>query len=65
MDDFSLWDVFISLFWFMLLVAWISLLFRIATDVFRDDELSDLAVLRDAGTISPDDYEKTKVKVLG
>ena len=134
MDDFSLWDVFISLFWFMLLVAWISLVFRIITDVFRDErlsgamkafwtffiivlpwlgvlvyliarggsmnrraiedarvadermrayvrdvagtgsgaggsrvtaELDDLAALRDAGTISADDYEKAKVKVLG
>lgn len=39
MDDFGLWDVFVSLFWFMLLVAWISLLFRIIADIFRDDEL--------------------------
>ena len=29
MDDFSFWDVFISIFWFMLLFAWIMLLFRI------------------------------------
>jgi hypothetical protein len=40
MDDFGLWDVFISIFWFMLLFAWISLLFRIMADVFRDDTLS-------------------------
>jgi hypothetical protein len=132
MDDFGLWDVFVSLFWFMLLVAWISLLFRIIGDIFRDDDLSgamkalwtllilvlpwlgvliyliarggsmheraiqdaqaadermrayvrdvagsggggggvpaelaELAALRDAGTISPDDYEKAKAKVLG
>ena len=39
MDDFGLWDVFISMFWFMLLVAWISLLFRIIADIFRDDSL--------------------------
>jgi hypothetical protein len=39
MDDFGLWDVFISMFWFMLLVAWISLLFRIIADIFRDDQL--------------------------
>ena len=37
MDDFGLWDVFISIFWFMLLFAWISLLFRIIADIFRDD----------------------------
>ena len=40
MDDFSLWDVFVSIFWFMLLVAWISLFFRIIGDIFRDRELS-------------------------
>jgi Short C-terminal domain/Phospholipase_D-nuclease N-terminal len=129
-DDFGLWDVFISLFWFMLLVAWISLLFRVIADIFRDDELSgamkafwtlfiillpwlgvlvyliarggsmneraiqdaraadermrayvrdaagtgggssvsselrDLAALRDAGTLSPEEYEQAKAKVL-
>ena len=40
MDDFSLWDVFISMFWFMLLVAWIFLLVRIIGDIFRDGSLS-------------------------
>jgi Short C-terminal domain/Phospholipase_D-nuclease N-terminal len=40
MDDFGLFDVFLSIFWFMLLFAWISLLFRIMADVFRDDTLS-------------------------
>ena len=40
MEDFGLWDVILSVFWFMLLVAWISLLLRIAGDLFRDDELS-------------------------
>jgi hypothetical protein len=129
MDDFGLWDVFISIFWFMLLFAWISLLFRIMADVFRDDtlsgagkagwtiliiffpwlgvliyliarggsmneraikdaqdadaqmrayvrdaagtsganvsaELKELAALRDAGTISPEEYEQAKAKVL-
>src|SRR4051812_50095667 len=39
-DDFGLWDVFVSTFWFMLLFAWIMLLFRIIGDIFRDDELS-------------------------
>ena len=39
MDDFGLWDVFISIFWFMLLFAWFMLLFRIIADIFRDDEL--------------------------
>jgi hypothetical protein len=39
MDDFGLWDVLVSIFWFMLLFAWIALLFRVLVDVFRDDEL--------------------------
>ena len=129
MDDFSLWDVLVSTFWFMLLFAWIMLLFRIIGDIFRDDELSggmkalwtllilflpwlgvliyliarggsmneraiqdaqaadarmrayvqdaagtsgsnvaselrDLAGLRDAGTITPQEYEQAKAKVL-
>jgi hypothetical protein len=129
MDDFGLWDVMISVFWFMLLFAWFALLFRIIGDVFRDDELSgwgkagwciflillpwlgvlvyliarggsmneraikdaqaadarmrayvqdaagsggtsvsselrDLAALRDAGTISPAEYDAAKAKVL-
>jgi hypothetical protein len=129
MDDFGLWDVFISVFWFMLLFAWIMLLFRIMADVFRDDslsgwgkalwtlfiiflpwlgvlvylivrggsmneraikdaqaadarmrayvqdaagsgggnvasELKELAALRDAGTITPAEYEQAKAKVL-
>ena len=40
MDDFSFWDLFLSIFWFMLLFAWIMLLFRIIADIFRDDTLS-------------------------
>jgi hypothetical protein len=40
MDDFSLWDLMISMFWFMLLVAWIWLLISILGDIFRDRELS-------------------------
>ena len=39
MDDFSLWDLMISMFWFMLLVAWIWLLISILGDIFRDREL--------------------------
>jgi len=128
-DDFSLWDVLVSTFWFMLLFAWIMLLFRIIGDIFRDDELGgggkalwtlfiiflpwlgvlvyliarggsmneraikdaqeadarmrayvqdaagtsgsnvsselrELAGLRDAGTITPQEYEQAKAKVL-
>ena len=39
----SLWDVMVSIFWFMLLVAWFWLLISIISDVFRDDELSGVA----------------------
>ena len=39
-DDFGLWDVFLSMFWFMLLVAWIWMLIAIISDIFRDRELS-------------------------
>src|SRR4051794_18893491 len=35
----SLWDVLVSIFWFMLLVAWFWLLISIITDLFRDSEL--------------------------
>jgi hypothetical protein len=36
----SFGEFLLSIFWFMLLVAWIWLLISILTDVFRDDELS-------------------------
>jgi Short C-terminal domain/Phospholipase_D-nuclease N-terminal len=39
MDDPSFWDVILWVFWFMLLVAWLSLVFRIIGDLFRDREL--------------------------
>ena len=39
-DDFGLWDVFVSIFWFMLLIAWFMLLFRIIADIFGDRTLS-------------------------
>src|SRR3954451_433276 len=39
----SLWDVMVSIFWFMLLVAWFWLLMSIITDVFRDEDLSGAA----------------------
>ena len=38
-DDFGLWDVIVSMFWFMLLVAWIWLLISILGDIFRDRSL--------------------------
>jgi len=36
----SLWDVLVSIFWFMLLFAWIWLLISIFGDLFRDHSLS-------------------------
>jgi hypothetical protein len=38
--DYSLGDVIISMFWFMLLFIWIWLLIAIVSDIFRDSELS-------------------------
>jgi hypothetical protein len=38
-DDFGFWDVILSMFWFMLLIAWIWLLISILGDIFRDREL--------------------------
>jgi hypothetical protein len=35
----SLWDVLVSIFWFMLLAAWFWLLIGIITDLFRDPAL--------------------------
>jgi hypothetical protein len=39
-DGFGLWEVIVSMFWFMLLFAWIWLLIVILSDIFRDRELS-------------------------
>jgi hypothetical protein len=39
-SDFSLWDVLVSTFWFMLLLAWIWLIISILGDIFRDRELN-------------------------
>jgi hypothetical protein len=39
----SLWDVLVSIFWFMLLFAWIWLLISIFGDMFRDHDLSGWA----------------------
>jgi hypothetical protein len=43
MHAMNLWEVMLSIFWFMLLVAWISLLIRIFADIFRADDLSGIA----------------------
>jgi hypothetical protein len=39
----NLWDVMVSIFWFMLLVAWFWLLISIIGDLFRDEDLSGWA----------------------
>jgi hypothetical protein len=38
-----LWDILVSIFWFMLLVVWIWLLVAIFGDLFRDHEMSGWA----------------------
>ena len=38
-----LWDILVSIFWFMLLTAWIWLLISIFGDLFRDHETSGWA----------------------
>jgi Short C-terminal domain/Phospholipase_D-nuclease N-terminal len=38
--DMNFWEVVGSIFWFMILFAWIGLLFRIFGDLFGDHELS-------------------------
>jgi Phospholipase_D-nuclease N-terminal/Short C-terminal domain len=38
MSDF--WDVIVWMFWFAILVAWISLFIHILIDIFRDQELN-------------------------
>ncbi|HEY2762647.1 MAG TPA: SHOCT domain-containing protein [Pseudonocardiaceae bacterium] len=36
----ALWDILVSIFWFMVLFAWIWLLIMILSDIFRDHDLS-------------------------
>jgi hypothetical protein len=38
-DDFGLWDVIVSMFWFMFLFAWIWMLITILGDIFRSRDL--------------------------
>jgi hypothetical protein len=39
----NLWEAMVSIFWFMLLVAWFWLIIAVITDIFRDAELSGFA----------------------
>ncbi len=38
--DMTFWNIIASIFWFMILFAWIWLLIAIVGDIFRDHELS-------------------------
>jgi hypothetical protein len=38
--DMSLWNVVVSIFWFMILFTWVWMLITIFGDIFRDHELS-------------------------
>ena len=40
MEDFGLWDVIVSMFWFTLLMTWIWMIIAILSDIFRDGELN-------------------------
>jgi hypothetical protein len=40
MDDYPLLNLFWTMLWFFLWVMWFFLLFKIVTDIFRDDSLS-------------------------
>ncbi|MET1037071.1 MAG: SHOCT domain-containing protein [Aeromicrobium sp.] len=42
-DDVGFWDIIISTFWFMLLVAWFWMVIHVLADMFRDRELSGWA----------------------
>lgn len=43
MDDYPLLNLFFTMFWFFLFVAWIWLLIVLVTDVFRSRDLSGWA----------------------
>ncbi|MGH8827254.1 MAG: SHOCT domain-containing protein [Jiangellaceae bacterium] len=40
MNDYPLLDLFFTMLWFFLFIAWIYLLVVLVTDVFRSDDLS-------------------------
>jgi hypothetical protein len=63
------WDFLLSIFWFMLLFAWIWLLISIVADIFRDHEMSGwgkaLWCLFIMGVISEQEFAHAKAKLLG
>ncbi|CAM5704347.1 SHOCT domain-containing protein [Streptomyces aurantiogriseus] len=40
MSDYPLLNGFLTMLWFFLWIMWLMLLFRVITDIFRDDALS-------------------------
>jgi Short C-terminal domain/Phospholipase_D-nuclease N-terminal len=42
-EDFGLWELIVSMFWFMLLVCWIWLLMAMIGDILRDSTLRGAA----------------------
>ena len=40
MEEFGLWDVIVSMFWFTLLMTWIWMMIAILSDIFGDRELN-------------------------
>lgn len=43
MDNYPLLDIFWTMLWFFLFIAWISLLISLMADIFRSKDLSGLA----------------------
>lgn len=43
MDDYPLMNLFLTMIWFFLFVAWISLLISLLSDIFRSSDLSGWA----------------------
>jgi hypothetical protein len=43
MDDYPLWNLFLTMMWFFLWVLWLMLLFWIIMDIFRSHDLSGWA----------------------
>ncbi|MFE0641988.1 SHOCT domain-containing protein [Streptomyces sp. NPDC058877] len=40
MDDYPLLNLFWTMLWFFIWIMWLFLLFKVITDIFRDDSLS-------------------------
>jgi len=42
-DGFGLWEIFVSMFWFMLLMSWVWMIIAILNDIFRDHSLGGVS----------------------